>query len=93
MFWPRLTFAAALIFVATPLLAAGARNRRQLAQGEQGDEDPLQHRQEARPSAGVRTAATRHNLNGGSIIIGMGKGRPPPPLVLQVFVFERGGSR
>jgi hypothetical protein len=30
MFWPRLTFAAALIFVATPLLAAGARNRRQV---------------------------------------------------------------
>jgi hypothetical protein len=30
MFWPRLTFAAALFFVATPLLAGGARTRRQV---------------------------------------------------------------
>jgi hypothetical protein len=28
MFWPRLTFAAALFFVATPLLDGGARTRR-----------------------------------------------------------------
>jgi hypothetical protein len=30
MFWSRLTFAAALFFVATPLLDGGARTRRQV---------------------------------------------------------------
>jgi len=32
MFWSRLTFAAALIFVATPPLAADARTRRRFEQ-------------------------------------------------------------
>jgi hypothetical protein len=30
MFWPRLTFAAALVFITAPLLDAGARTRRQV---------------------------------------------------------------
>jgi hypothetical protein len=34
-----------------------------------------------------------HNLNGGSKMIGMDEGGPPPPFVLKVFVFEKGGAR